>query len=92
MDVKSTDAISAGIDLANQLFKFMDDLLKFFPDYEQKKVEQFHEHHQRYLNEIVKDFHFRDDNRIDWHRDQMLLLFQDFNTYITKVAKEKNLK
>jgi hypothetical protein len=87
---KATDPITAGLDLGTELIKLVSNILKFFPDYTQKKIEDYHYHHKRYLEEIVKDYHIRDDNRIDFHRDQMLMIIQDFSQYIDVKSKKEN--
>lgn len=78
------DPFTAGFDFGAELLKLVSNILKFFPDYSQAKVETFHYHHERYTNEMVKEYHFRDDGRIDYHRDQMLLIYKDFRAFIEK--------
>ena len=80
--------IDAGLNLGTELLKLIHNMLKFFPDYTQKKIEDYHYHHKRYVEELVKDYHVRDDNRIDYHRDQMRLILKDFSEYIDTKTKE----
>lgn len=89
---KAVDPISSGLDLGTELLKLINNCLRFFPDYSQKKIEQYHYHHDRYINEMTKDWHYRDDNRIDWHRDQMILIAKDFSMYLENASKEDSKK
>lgn len=86
----SIDPVSSGLNLGTELLKLINEVLKFFPDYSQKKIEDYHYHHQRYINEMTKDYHFRDDNRIDHHRDQMILIAQDFAQYLQKKPAQES--
>jgi hypothetical protein len=83
----SIDPVSAGLDLGTELLKLVNNCLRFFPDYSQKKIEDYHYHHDRYINEMAKEWHFRDDNRIDWHRDQMVIIAKDFSAFIENKTK-----
>lgn len=84
----SADPVTAGLNLGTEIIKLVSNLLKFFPDYTQKKVEEYHYHNKRYTEEMIKDYHYRDDNRVDYHRDQMLLIIQDFGKYIEQKSKD----
>jgi hypothetical protein len=84
----SVDPVTSGLNLGTELVKLVGSVLRFFPDYGQKKAEEFHYHHRRYEEEIVKDFKFRDDNRVDFHRDRMIMLLRDFGAYIEMKQKE----
>ena len=76
------DPITTGLELGTELLKLVNKVLDFFPDYENKKIELYHYHAERYAEELTKDYKFRDDNRIDYHRDQMALVAQDFAKFI----------
>lgn len=83
----SADPVSAGLDLGTEFLKFLQVVATFFPDYKQSKVEDYSYHHRRYVDEMKKDVLIRDDNRVDYHRDQMLLILEDFSDYIKDKSK-----
>jgi hypothetical protein len=85
----SLDPISAGLDLGTELLKFLNNVSKFFPDYKQKKLEEYHYHHDRYVNELKMEPTLRDDGRIDYHRTCMVTILSDFSTYLEVKQKEK---
>lgn len=83
------DPVTAGFDFGAELLKLVSSVLKFFPDYSQGKIEDYHYHHKRYIEEMAKEFHYRDDGRIDAHREQMIIIYQDFKSYLEKQLQEK---
>lgn len=82
----SADPLTAGLDLGTELLKFLSLVSKYFPDYKESKLEDYHYHHDRYVEELKKDIPNRDDSRIDYHKDQMTIILHDFSEFL--VVKE----
>lgn len=88
----SLDPISAGLNFGAEVAKMIVALSKFFPDYGQKKLEDYNYHHRRYVEELTKVPTQRDDNRIDYHKDQMQIILKDFSSFLQIKAIEKEQK
>lgn len=85
----SLDPITAGLDFGAEVAKMVVALSKFFPDYGQKKLEDYNYHHRRYVEELTKIPTQRDDNRIDFHKQNMNLILKDFSSFLQIKAIEK---
>lgn len=67
----------AGLELVNEV-------IKMFPDYEQRKVEKFHKLRTEFEIETKKPYGIRNDRLVLDLGDQLLRYVQDFSSLLSK--------
>lgn len=62
----------------NLILELTNELLKKFPNYDQRKKEKFYKIASKYQNQMSIDYRYRDDNLIDNLRDELKLFSRTF--------------
>lgn len=77
------------VEAATVLISLVNKLIDLFPDYEQKKKEEFYYLKKRYEEAKSQSFPLRDDNQVEIYRNDLIRFIETFNTYLDVKKNEK---